>query len=102
MNTLTINLLSTVDRFVNNVRPVNAAINMVVDRIAPVSIARACHGGIVCFQWCEWTDYCCGNCLGTNQQRFYSIALPGHSDCSQSAVCAGGCGQGCGACGGCA
>jgi hypothetical protein len=101
MDTFAASLLMSVDRFSNRIGPVNALINAVLAKIAPLKLVNACHTGIVCFTWCEWTDFCCGDCLGFNRQLFYSIALPGHEDCSESAICDGPCTGSCGACNGC-
>ncbi len=45
MNTITDSYLSGIDRLITKFVPVNVLVNFVVDKIAPKTVAKACHGG---------------------------------------------------------
>jgi hypothetical protein len=106
MNNLAINLptgsfLSTVDRLSSRIGLINSAIDLLVDRIAPIKVAVACH--VYCSQYCEWTESCCQCRLGQRRQLMRISPLEGHG-CNEPAylvVCAGPCSSSCSLCGGC-
>jgi hypothetical protein len=106
MNNLAINLptgsfLSTVDRLSSRIGLINSAVNLLVDRIAPIKLALACHE--YCTQYCQWTDACCQCGVGQRRQLMRTVPLSGHT-CNEPeylAVCTGPCSSSCSLCGGC-
>jgi hypothetical protein len=94
-------ILYGVDRLSNRIGFINGAINLLVDRIAPVKFAVACH--LNCGQYCEWTDTCCQCGLNQRRQLMADVPLPGHT-CNEPeyiVTCEGACSSTCSFCGGC-
>jgi len=73
-------ILSRVDGLVNQISPVNALVNLVVDRVIPKATAKAACNG------CDFTMKCgvyCDHNTGTVYNLYKYYQFPG--DCSQFA-----------------
>lgn len=53
MNKQTDMALSVIDRFVNQLGPINLLIDFVLDKIIPKTTAKACHSGNKCYSSCS-------------------------------------------------
>lgn len=90
MNTFNDSLISTVDCLLDRLGPVNSLVDILVERLIPQAVAKACNSS--CFVGCSGSPCYTGPCV--NGQRTVSyIKTVGHPHPIQPSQCIPDCSQ---------